>query len=154
MTIRRLLRWSLILVIVAAFAVWLEPTRVVWGWLRGEAFYQGRPTSWWARNLDRYEIEMMPHGAVISLDPHDIENRTRYLHIYYRRNRSELERLYETVTGKCVGTSWTRVDQLPLHQGDNAAEPVLRALADYPSRKLQLMANHGLGLLEQKQTER
>ena len=44
MTKRRLLRWSLVLVIVAAFAVWLEPTRVVWGWLRGEAFYQGRPT--------------------------------------------------------------------------------------------------------------
>src|SRR5262245_55472433 len=31
MTKRRLLRWSLILVILAAFAVWLEPTRVVWG---------------------------------------------------------------------------------------------------------------------------
>ena len=38
MTKRRLLRWSLILVILVAFAVWLEPTRVVWGWLRGEAF--------------------------------------------------------------------------------------------------------------------
>ena len=35
MTKRRLLRWSLILMILAAFAVWLEPTRVVWGWLRG-----------------------------------------------------------------------------------------------------------------------
>ena len=44
MTKRRLLRWSLLLVILAAFAVWLEPTRVVWGWLRGAAFYQGRPT--------------------------------------------------------------------------------------------------------------
>ncbi len=44
MTKRRLLRWSLLLVILAAFAIWLEPTRVVWGWLRGAAFYQGRPT--------------------------------------------------------------------------------------------------------------
>ena len=44
MTKRRVLRWSLILVTLAAFAVCLEPTRVVWGWLRGEAFYQGRPT--------------------------------------------------------------------------------------------------------------
>jgi hypothetical protein len=51
MTRRRILRWSLLLVIVAAFAVWLEPTRVVWGWLRGEAFYQGRPTSYWSREL-------------------------------------------------------------------------------------------------------
>jgi hypothetical protein len=55
MSKRRLIRWSLILVILAAFAVWLEPTRVVWGWLRGEAFYQGRPTSWWAGQLDGWE---------------------------------------------------------------------------------------------------
>jgi hypothetical protein len=51
---QRLIRWSLILVILAAFAVWLEPTRVVWGWLRGEAFYQGRPTSWWHKELDKW----------------------------------------------------------------------------------------------------
>jgi len=53
MTKRRLLRWSLLLVILAAFAVWLEPTRVVWGWLRGQAFYQGRPTSWWRWQLNQ-----------------------------------------------------------------------------------------------------
>ena len=41
---KRKARWLLIAVIFAAFAVWLEPTRVVWGWLRGAAFYQGRPT--------------------------------------------------------------------------------------------------------------
>ncbi len=46
MTKHRLFRWSLIFVILAAFAVWLEPTRVVWGWLRGAAFYQGRPTGY------------------------------------------------------------------------------------------------------------
>jgi len=55
MTKRRLIRWSLILAILAAFAVWLEPTRVVWGWLRGEAFYQGRPTSWWARQIEPWD---------------------------------------------------------------------------------------------------
>ena len=54
MTKRRLLRWSLILVILAAFAVWLEPTRVIWGWLRGEAFYQGRPTSYWREKCDEW----------------------------------------------------------------------------------------------------
>jgi hypothetical protein len=51
MTKRRLLCWSLTLLTFAAFAVWLEPTRVVWGWLRGDAFYQGRPTSWWREVL-------------------------------------------------------------------------------------------------------
>ena len=57
MTKRRLIRWSLILAILAAFAVWLEPTRVVWGWLRGEAFYQGRPTCWWRQELSNWEIQ-------------------------------------------------------------------------------------------------
>jgi hypothetical protein len=56
MTTRRLLRWSLILVILAAFAVWLEPTRVVWGWLRGEAFCDGRPTRWWRDQLAYVQI--------------------------------------------------------------------------------------------------
>src|ERR1043166_2014278 len=56
LTKRRLLGWSLILAILAALAVWLEPTRVVWGWLRGEAFYQGRPTSWWRQELSHWAI--------------------------------------------------------------------------------------------------
>ncbi len=49
---RWLVRLTLV-AILAAFAVWLEPTRVVWGWLRGEAFYQGRPTSYWRREIAR-----------------------------------------------------------------------------------------------------
>jgi hypothetical protein len=63
MTKRRLLRWSLPLAIFAAFAVWLEPTRVVWGWLRGEAFYQGRPTSWWAGQVDCWDCWYTGGGA-------------------------------------------------------------------------------------------
>ena len=56
MTKRRLLCWSLLLVTLAAFAVWLEPTRVVWGWLRGDAFYDGRPTRWWRGQLPTVHI--------------------------------------------------------------------------------------------------
>src|SRR5262245_9784268 len=61
MTKRRLLRWSLLLITLAAFAVWLEPTRVVWGWLRGEAFYQGRPTSWWRHRLSNFKVVPIAH---------------------------------------------------------------------------------------------
>src|SRR5215510_14081773 len=64
MTKRRLLRWSLILLILAAFAVWLEPTRVVWGWLRGEAFYQGRPTSYWRLKCDEWLERFDDHGSL------------------------------------------------------------------------------------------
>jgi len=68
MTKRRLLRWSLLLVLLAAFAVWLEPTRVVWGWLRGEAFYQGRPTSYW-RDLIQQDLQTEPRVLFAKLYP-------------------------------------------------------------------------------------
>lgn len=52
-------RWlirSLILAIFAAFIVWLEPTRVAWGWLRREAFFKGRPTSYWRGEMERWQF--------------------------------------------------------------------------------------------------
>ncbi|MFG0335192.1 MAG: HEAT repeat domain-containing protein [Maioricimonas sp. JB049] len=39
------------LVIIAAAAIWLEPTRVSWGLLTGESFFAGRPTSFWRNSL-------------------------------------------------------------------------------------------------------
>src|SRR5262245_31141107 len=52
---KRKLRWLLALIILGAFVVWLEPTCVIWGWLRGEAFYDGRPTSFWRQECLRWE---------------------------------------------------------------------------------------------------
>src|SRR4029434_2753123 len=65
---RRLLRCSLILITLAAFAVWLEPTRVVWGWLCGEAFYQGRPTSWWASEIECWHVTLQEGGGLVQTD--------------------------------------------------------------------------------------
>jgi hypothetical protein len=46
---------------IAAFGLYEYSTHVGRGWLRGEAFYQGRPTSYWAFRcdawLDRFEDE-------------------------------------------------------------------------------------------------
>jgi hypothetical protein len=53
---RRLVRLLALLAVLAALTVWLEPTRVVWGWLRGEAFYQGRPTSYWAERIRPWQL--------------------------------------------------------------------------------------------------
>lgn len=40
--------WLLLIGLVGvAIAVYFEPTRCVRGWLWGEAFFDGRPTSWW-----------------------------------------------------------------------------------------------------------
>jgi hypothetical protein len=71
MSKRRLIRWSLILAILAAFAVWLEPTRVVWGWLRGEAFCNGRPTTWWRGQLETVEVKKLLEHLHIGAGPGD-----------------------------------------------------------------------------------
>src|SRR5262245_39883436 len=70
MTKRRLLRWSLVLVILAAFAAWLEPTRVVRGWPRGEAFYHGRPTSYWEGTLANWDVLLLETGKKAGLPIH------------------------------------------------------------------------------------
>lgn len=46
---------ALVLVILlTALVVWLEPTRLLWGTLRGDAFFKGRPASYWARQVERW----------------------------------------------------------------------------------------------------
>lgn len=45
-----------LLIGILALVVCLEPTRVTWGWLRGEAFYEGRPTSYWRGELERFRL--------------------------------------------------------------------------------------------------
>jgi hypothetical protein len=48
--------WFLLTAIATvALAAYFEPTHCVRGWLRGEAFYQGRPTSYWAEEIQRWE---------------------------------------------------------------------------------------------------
>jgi len=127
MTKRRLLRWSLILVILAAFAVWLEPTRVGWGWLRGEAFYQGRPTSWWSRELGYWRLYPM-YGWV---------RRTAYVDIYISR--------YQTLPISSVSES-------PPVLRDDVAIPVLKELLSDPSLRVRREAQTALNNLANRQT--
>jgi HEAT repeat protein len=47
-------RWLLILgvlLLLAVAGVFLDPTRVVIGWMSNESFFQGRPSSYWEREL-------------------------------------------------------------------------------------------------------
>ena len=129
---RRLIRWSLILAILAAFAVWLEPTRVVWGWLRGEAFYQGRPTSFWRTELSRWERQLWGGG----------ENRLpaeRWV-----RHKTGLEAWLDRTLGLVnqqdgEAPAWWR--------GDPAAEGVLRELANDELEPVRNNARTGLSAL-------
>ncbi len=152
MSKRRLIRWSLILAILAAFAVWLEPTRVVWGWLRGEAFYQGRPTSWWERELSYWAtapvlLELVDQGP-------GKEPKARRVLFFARRPQEPFEWLNRVVGREVPPHTVSKCDdQLgpTLLQGDAAAEPVLVALAQHPVERIRELANHGLNSIQTKQ---
>ena len=48
--------WILLVAVTAvALAVYFEPTHCVRGWLWGEAFYDGRPTSWWRESIHQWK---------------------------------------------------------------------------------------------------
>jgi len=129
MTKRRLLRCSLILAVVAAFAVWLEPTRVVWGWLRGEAFYQGRPTAYWRNELAQWKC-VGGFGGVLTWN------------WMYERENSTIENLL------------SRLVELPekpwptLLNGDSAGREVLLALGRDSHPRIRNMAEEGLERIE------
>jgi len=143
MTKRRLLRWSLILVILAAFAVWLEPTRVVWGWLRGEAFYQGRPTSWWAEQLVLWDcqcIGSVGEGAVTSFTVWEQ---------YVCRPKPSSSRIWLSRFVKLADPPWPAV-----LEGDPASLPVLNELLHFPGPYVPQWAQEGLERIKQPHSER
>src|SRR5262245_34308260 len=129
MTKRRLVRWSLLLVLLAAFAVWLEPTRVVWGWLRGAAFYQGRPTSWWRTELNRWEQQFWQGGT----ERLPVER--------WVRHKTGFEAWIDQRMGVAV-----RHEEAPPAwlRGDPAAEAVLRELAHDELEPVKNNARAGL----------
>src|SRR5579862_7526586 len=104
---RRLMLW-LALVIVPGGLVALPA--VHWpaiGLARGEAFYQGRPTSWWREECKRWVIVPLPGGA----------------EIWMRRpsGSQSREKLPRTVQSRGVPF-------MPLLKKDPASLPVLLAL--------------------------
>ena len=151
MTKRRLIRWSLILAILAAFAVWLEPTRVVWGWLRGEAFYQGRPTSWWRDELGRMSVRLYgPAGIEAYFQEHEFEapkfaaDYQAAASVKFARQVSRFEQLWAGSWNTAFRPSmsvWQYVDDPPLLT-DRRATPVLHELSDDPSPKIRFLVRH------------
>src|SRR5262245_12651350 len=144
---KRKLRWSLILIIVAAFAIWLETTRGVWGWLRGEGCYDGRPTSWWEAELARWD--MLELGLLLDepgrIDPHGTA--------FFERTRQGAFGWFFALFGKKeeVGRPLPKsldTDGPTLLHGDLAAEPVLRVLIEHSDPHVRQLATFGWQRLE------
>jgi len=53
---KRRLFWAMTVVLILA-AILFEPTAVVRGWLRGESFYQGRPTTYWSNEFRQWQCQ-------------------------------------------------------------------------------------------------
>jgi hypothetical protein len=135
----------LLAVLEAAFvlvAVYFEPTYTVRGTLWGEAFFEGKPTSWWRRELERWETNdiwldgRLPNGPVC-LAFH--QRKPTWLESF-RKGRwqfSQEEPEFVLVhIGGMVGPT--------IIQGQPDAEPVLRELLDDPSPKVRRFARIGL----------
>jgi hypothetical protein len=128
-------RWIILTLFVATpvLLVWLEPTRVVWGWLRGEAFYQGRPTSWWAGELAMWKESKF----LVRYGPDDGPFMARN----WWRQPGFLEEKIPFLFRK-------EPDPYPpLLNGDPAAEAVLRELLLDSSPGVRRMASEGLALI-------
>ncbi|OAI48645.1 hypothetical protein AYO44_06695 [Planctomycetaceae bacterium SCGC AG-212-F19] len=134
-------RHSRLLVVLAVLLVTanvLHPA-VHWrliGWARGEAFYQGRPTSYWADKIEATYQPVWGTGSVIG------NGGT----IWYVE--TQLSRLDQFLQQWLPGTTPVSVPPAltngPLLDGDFDALPVLLALLRNESAKLRQVAVSGL----------
>jgi hypothetical protein len=145
-------RWLLILTGLTAIslcAFWLHETGIVLGWLRGEAFYQGRPTSYWSRELARWQYGfvfgdfdgdgwpdlfvandgLIGNGAVAA--DLDGDGGVVWVDSGLNGGYSRAPGLIDKVAGQ-FGITLDSADSPALLRGDPAAEAVLRELLDDP----------------------
>jgi hypothetical protein len=136
-------RWLLFVVsgveaLLVLAAVYCEPTLTVRGKLHGEAFFDGKSTSWWRREIanwsDVFWIEGRGRGGRL---------------IFYHRKPTWFEQIKERGeqfwAKEPIFLGAAAVDP-PLLRGDPQAEPVLRALLDDPSPDIRRYARRGLKL--------
>lgn len=124
--------YFVLFVTVAAFAVWLDPTRIAWGWLRGEAFYENRPTAFWRHQLMRWQMDEKNWGCLE----------------IWTRDKDWMDEVNEWWTGEMAFESMARPEIL---RGDAAAQAVLEALRDDPSEHIRQHAELGLTAIRNRQ---
>ncbi|MBI3409865.1 MAG: hypothetical protein HY040_16120 [Planctomycetes bacterium] len=129
-TVRRVFRKKLALTVLSLAAlvtlgIWLDPTRVVWGWLRGEAFYKGRPTSYWSALLDKFEVAPEEENELPSGDGGG--------YLFYR---GPLERWFPSL-----------FPEPDLPSFNLSAKDVLLELTRDPSERVRRCARHALNQL-------
>jgi hypothetical protein len=126
-----------VLHVLGLLLVMPTPRLVLWGFLRGEAFYKGRPVCWWSEELQQWSPSFQPMNSISYQD---------YLKIAGLLSHDEPDPPFLDVD--VDRTTWVRGPrysgkrankwlskfikskdpQLPFQSGDPKAVPVLRAL--------------------------
>ena len=116
-------------------AIYFEPTYGVRGQLWGEAFFEGRPTSWWRRELERWEVREF---HTLYENRVEVANWFAYKATWFDTTK---ERLLPALERKML--MWGRTGP-KLLDGDANAIPVLRELLDDPEPEIRRFARIGL----------
>jgi hypothetical protein len=132
-------------------AVYFEPTCCVRGRLHGEAFFDGKSTSWWRRELDHWEVDARPlrgRGVRMYAQPRLYYHYTRTPSRFEETSNRWLEVLNtdeKVVEGRLILLLRSMDGDGPkLLNGDAQALPVLFALLDDPSPRIRRFARIGL----------
>jgi hypothetical protein len=130
----RALVWVGLLLVASAVAL-PTPRQVLLGWLRGEAFYGGMPTSWWQRELARWQVVDMSPLAPATSQP-----------VCWLREASWVR---ETLYGEgSMSASWNydfSKSDLDVLAGNPKAVPVLLELLSDNEWSVRILAARGLG---------
>jgi hypothetical protein len=126
---------------------YFEPTCCVRGTLWGEAFFEGKPTTYWRGELDHWEVyshQLFMYSLVDHPLRQPVRQPVRY--VIFARQKSLLEMQREKWfpadpsrrSGSLIGPSI-------INEGEEA-KGVLQSLVDDPSPRVRLMAQIGLGM--------
>jgi hypothetical protein len=129
--------WFLLIALIGiGLAAYFEPTRCVRGWLWGEAFFDGRPTSYWRGRVDRWLRDRGTVDVALSVIPTSHVQDENGCHLFSGMDFIQMNVPPTTWWGKM----WAFVEgddhsewNLPkvLFAGEEA-EPVLRELVTEP----------------------
>ena len=130
----------LVVAILGSIIFWLQSNYIITGWLKGEAFYQGRPTSYWRRELDN--VGYFPPGWGVGSGC-----------FYFLTKRSWQERLDSIMGNPTYSLVYLeRLQDHPLWIGDPAARDVLTELmvdSTAPFDPIKEFAQEGLARIKQ-----
>jgi hypothetical protein len=125
--------------LIVLAVVYFEPTYCARGVLHRESFFQGRPTSYWAAELEQWEV------GRIEIFLGGVEPNTSFISPFYQRQSTWFEQQLIRWRLRDV-RPFVMYDRPEIMCGDAEATAVLRELLHHSSPKVVRLAQIGLGI--------